>query len=204
MRGEYDLPTLDYIAPYIRFPKEPKTVNLNGIGVYEYVSPMDLAQYIKNFAASIDITQFDQLFYNLKGGEWFKDRLAEAYGLKPADFTPCEYHPDGRVPLPIPVESRSKTIAVIDDVRDTVRTTNLIREHSPIASLLYVAKKRTGVLRPDGLSSHVVEVDDVWLGGAGMNLETPGDGMPADFTRDFPGIVAKIPQQITPEGKFIY
>lgn len=37
-----------------------------------------------------------------------------------------------------------------------------------------------------------IRISSVWVGGCGMNLESEGDGLPKDFARDYPGLVAKI------------
>jgi hypothetical protein len=188
---------------YIEFPRLPLVTNIDGHDVYKYVRPERLNQLVRHMSDCVDLDLFDVVYFNKKGGKWLKDQLQEIQNYT-KEILPCEYHPDGRLPLRIAPEHRGLNVGVIDDVRDTRRTTDFIRDDAPNSTLIYVARKLRSDQTEDPKSIHAVDLDDVWLGGAGMNLETEGDGLPKDFLRNEPAIYVKIPKQITPEGKWVY
>jgi hypothetical protein len=203
MTLEYDTKLATFKAPYVEFPKNTLTINIDGHNVIKYISGGRLGEFVHNMSNHVDLNSFDVVYYNREGGKWLKDQLQEIQKYT-KEILPCEYHPDGRIPLRIDKTHSGLSVAVVDDVCDTRKTTDLIREDAPNSTLIYVARKLRGDQIDDPKSIHAVDLDDVWLGGAGMNLETEGDGLPKDFLRNEPAIYVKIPKQITPKGEWVY
>lgn len=133
--GEFIQPS--FKAEYIPFPKNPKKINIGGHDVFEYVESDHLGELVHNMSNHVDLNQFDVVYFNEKGGKWLKDQLQEIQKYA-KEILPCEYHPDGRIPLGIANAHRGLNVAVIDDVRDTTRTTNFIRNDSPNSTLIYI------------------------------------------------------------------
>lgn len=190
-------------AEYIPFSKSPEKIKIGGHDVFKYIESDYLGKLVRNMSNHINLNQFDVVYYNEMGGKWIKDQLQEIqkYGKK---IFRCEYHPGGRIPLRIANSHRSLSVCVIDDVRDTKRTTDFIRTDAPNSTLIYLARKLRDDQTDDPKSIHAVDLDDVWIGGAGLNLETDGDGLPKDFLRNEPAIYVKIPKEISPEGVWVY
>lgn len=190
-------------APHVEFSKSPEIVHIQRHDVYKYIDKDLLDQHVRNMSGFVNLNWFDVVYFNQKGGLWLKNKLQsiQKYSEK---ILPCEYHPDGRMPFRIAEEHRGLNIGVIEDVRDTKRTTDFIRSDAPNAKLIYLTRKLRDDQTNDPNSIQAVDIDDVWIGGAGLNLEKQGDGLPKDFLRTEPAIYVKIPKEITPEGKWIY
>ena len=65
--------------------------------------------------------------------------------------------------------------------------------NSSHASFVFLTKKN-GIENQISIPRSLValQISDVWVGGCGMNLESDGDGLPKDFARNYPGLIAKI------------
>ena len=181
-------------TPHIEIPVNHRYVTIDGYSAYAYVSPEEVDRHVQNFSERMDLNWYDQIFINMNGGIVFAADL-----IKLQKYTGkvrlIEYHPDGRVPKPIPAEFRDQKIAVIDDILDTGATAKLIREHFPDAAMLcLVRKKSKDQTNKDEVqnSACAFEVDNKWLLGRGMNGDTKGDGLPENWGRGYRGIAYKI------------
>jgi hypoxanthine-guanine phosphoribosyltransferase len=175
---------------YFPFPETPKEILIQGIAAHEYVGRVELGKIIDEFSRQVNLNWYDVLCVNLRGGVYFANELfkRQTYGGK---VVTVEYHEDGTVVTPVP-EGLVGHIAVIDDVLDKYITGSMIQRDAPSAQLLYLTKKPATPSNNISKCVWACEVDNVWLLGAGMNGEMPGDGLPTDWGREFSGIAAKI------------
>lgn len=183
---------LKYDSPFIEFPERPEIMSLEGYDVYKYIEPSEMANLVKRFSEKINLNWFDAIAVNQIGGEYFAQELARLQSYSKPIFD-IEYHRDHRIVKAVPQELRGLKIGVIDDIRDSGGTGQDILEDAPLASFLFLTEK---VDVPNQInfprSASVVKINNVWVGGCKMNLDAPGDGLPENFGRDYPGIIVKI------------
>lgn len=178
--------------PFFEFSKNPKKFELEGNLVYEYIKPNDMEMIIRSFANQIDLNWFDKIVVNLKGGEYFAKSLAKLQNYQ-KPIIDIEYHRDHKITIPVPVNLKHQRLCVIDDILDGGGTGLDILNDAPNASFIFLTKKN-GIENQISIPRSLValQISDVWVGGCGMNLESDGDGLPKDFARNYPGLVAKI------------
>ena len=180
------LPT---ISPrYFPFPADPETIIIDGIPAYKYVDETDIQKLIMDFRSQINLNWYEAIFLNREGGIPFGVDVANGH---PVGF--IKYKEDGEISIPIPGRLKYARILVLDDIYDTGITGSLIKLDAPNARLVYLTRKRdVPNLRSLEDTVWLSEIDKIWALGKGMNGEQPGDGLPVDWGRTFPGIAAKI------------
>jgi len=182
----------EYTPPFVEFPANPKIIEINGIKVYDYVSPDEMSNYIKEFSKTIDLNDFDVLLINQKGGRFFAETLMKLQNYR-GSFLNVEYHRDHKIIIPVPEDIKKLRLGVFDDIWDSGGTPADILNDAPNSSFVFMTQKEGiegQILIPR--SRVAIQISNVWVGGCGMNLETEGDGLPKDFARDYPSLIAKI------------
>ncbi len=204
MRERFGL-TDNYEAPLISFPENPNLVMIDEMPVYEYISPNQFIRQLKELAAKLDLHQFDNIFYNLNGGEFPAHLLA---GLKvkgyEKGYTPIEYHmakdsQPVRVVKRIPEWMKYQKNAVIEDVYDTGLSYLRMNEDSPDLTM-FVMSLKVGVPNQVPQPESVIPLFrtvNKWQAGAGMNIGFDKDPFyPKDAFRTFPGVIIRPPDEV--------
>ncbi|HKB88225.1 MAG TPA: hypothetical protein VKC53_01110 [Patescibacteria group bacterium] len=184
--------TFKFDTRYLRFPEEPKKINIGGFEFYDYISPQAMNAIIQNFSDHINLRMFDEVLVNQSGGDHFAKNLAylQKYDRKIIDIN---YARGGKIKTPVPDHLRDKKIAIIEDILDGGGTAQRMVEDAPNATILFMTQK-INVPNQMPIDHKLVAllIDNVWVGGFGMNIDDEGDSLPKDFLRDYPGLAAKI------------
>lgn len=187
-----------YKTPYISFPRFPNKITIDGHMVNDYLHPDIMSRLIDNLCKKINLNDFEAVLVNMKGGKYLYDEIVKRKG-EPKRMEVIEYHRPEKgfgaiVVIPVSRDLYNKKCLLVDDILDSGGVSNEIGKNlSADSASVFVVKKR-GIVNQIEINNKLVavEIDDVWVGGCGMNLETLGDGLPKDFSRDYPGIIVKI------------
>jgi hypoxanthine-guanine phosphoribosyltransferase len=187
-----------YDTPYISFPNHPKKLNLDNHEVYRYICPEIMSGLIDNLCRKIDYSKFDTVLVNMKGGKFLYDEIVKRKG-EPISHDVIEYHQakggfGAIVIIPVSRNLDGKKCLIIDDILDTGGVFKEIVKNLSENSLCVALVQKINVKDQIEIKNKIVgtRIDNVWVGGCGMNLETEGDGLPKDYLRAYPGLVAKI------------
>jgi hypothetical protein len=107
----------EYNPPLVEFPANPEIITINGIKVYNYVSPNKMFDYIKEFSKTIELNAFDVLLINQKGGGFFANTLMSLQKYRGAKCN-IEYHRDHKIVIPVPEDIKKFKLGVLDDIWD--------------------------------------------------------------------------------------
>lgn len=183
---------LRHQTPYLPFSENPNEIDISGFDVLSYIPPEKMNDYIKNLSEKVKLESFEYVLINMNGGKYLFDRLAELQDYKNEPLL-IEYHrPDGgfgaKIDIPIPLEAKNKKCLVVDDIYDTGGVLKAIMsELSPDSeAVVIVTKKDIQNQIPINNLSIGVRIDNVWIGGCGMDLGKEGE---KDIFRNYPGIV---------------
>lgn len=185
-------------TPYISFPNPPKKIMLDGHEVYDYIHPEIMKGLIDNLCKKIILEDFDAVLVNMKGGKYLYDEIVKRKG-EPKRMDLIEYHRPEKgfgaiVVIPVSRDLYGKKCLKVDDILDSGGVNFEIGKNlSTDSTSVFVVRKR-GINNQINLENKIVavEIDDVWVGGCGMNLESEGDDLPKDFSRECPRIIVKI------------
>jgi hypoxanthine-guanine phosphoribosyltransferase len=183
-----------YEVPFVPFPENPKTINIGNHEVYEYISPEAMRRYIEQFAERVDFNRFDAVVVNLNGGMFLFKQLASIKNYqKPPIF--IEYHRPANgfgsiETIPVPKKLTDKNILIIDDIFDSggVLRDIFAKVGRNSHAIVAVTKKGIEGQLKDPRIDVAVKIENVWVGGFGMDLGIDGEG---DLFRMHPGIVVK-------------
>ncbi len=185
-------------TPYFKFPSQPTKIEIQGHQVYDYISPEQITRVIENISSQVRLSEYAAVGYNRKGGKYLLDRLVKLQGYKGSIFE-IEYHRSKNgygadVVQGIPAELANEGLGIVEDVWDSGGVFKKICDDAPHATCIALVRK-IGIPNQIIVPNVVIvgaKTDIVWLGGCGMNMDCPGDGLPKDFLRDYDGIAAKI------------
>ena len=183
-----------YNTPYISFPKYPNKLKLDDHEVYDYICPEIMSGLIDNLSRKIDYSKFDTVLVNMKGGKFLYDEIVKRKS-EPINHDVIEYHQvkggfGAIVIIPVPRNLDDKKCLIIDDILDTGGVFKEIIKNLSEDSLCVALVQKININNQIEIKNKIVgtRIDNVWVGGCGMNLETEGDGLP----REYSGLVAKI------------
>ena len=182
---------------YVPFPAEPKIIRVDGFTVHEYVTPKEMDKIIKNLSNQFDFRKYDTVLVNKNGGNFLFDRLADLKKFKGVAHE-IEYHRPEKgfgaiIEMPVPDEAHKSKAVVIDDIYDSGGVFEAILKNLSPESLCISLVRKRGINGQIAIPNILVglEIDNVWVGGVGMNLGIPEEG----YTfRNHPGLVVKIQQ----------
>lgn len=187
-----------YETPFISFPRFPKKIVIDNHQVYNYICPEIMSGLIDNLCKKIEYSEFDTVLVNMKGGKFLYDEIVKRKG-EPQKQDIVEYHqPKGGfgaiVYIPVPKYLDGKKCLIIDDILDTGGVFKEISKNLSEDSVCVALVQKINIKNQIEIKNKIVgtKISNVWVGGCGMNLETEGDGLPKDYLREYPGLVAKI------------
>lgn len=179
-------------TPYIPFSENPNQIDISGFDVLSYIPPEKMDEYIGSLSEKIKLKDFDFVLVNMNGGKYLFDKLAELQSFH-KESVQIEYHrPEGgfgaKIDIPIPHEAKGKKCLVVDDIYDTGGVLQAIMSELSADSqaVVIVTKRDIDNQLPIKNLSIGVKIDNVWIGGCGMDLGKDGEG---DVFRNYPGIV---------------
>lgn len=179
-------------TPYIPFSENPNQIDISGFDVLSYIPPEKMDEYIGSLSEKIKLKDYDFVLVNMNGGKYLFDKLAELQSFQ-NESVQIEYHrPDGgfgaKIDIPIPHEAKGKKCLVVDDIYDTGGVLQAIMSELSADSqaVVIVTKRDIDNQLPIKNLSIGVKIDNVWIGGCGMDLGKDGEG---DVFRNYPGIV---------------
>jgi hypoxanthine-guanine phosphoribosyltransferase len=189
-------------APYIPFPAHAVEDELAGQNFFWYIRPEVMQQHIQTMTETIKLNSYDHVFYVRQSGLFLYEHFSavQKYPRSHENLS-IEYHahPGREVSVIKPVpEGLRGSVLVIDDVWNTGTTGSLIardiRQCSEVTNItiVVVAYKRDisqRILVPGITLEAVVQVDNRWLGGCGMDLGT--DPAIQHHFRQLGGLVVK-------------
>ncbi len=176
------------MPPLIPFPHKPKIDQIEGVPFCWYIHPEAMQAHLERLSSEIVLKDFTHVLYVLQGGKYLYTELTQLQGF-PRDYThhAIEYHrhpiTGDRLIEKAVAKDLSGDILIIDDVWDTANTAKLIIDdikqttHARSVSFAVVCRK---INVPEqrffnGVNLHVgVEVENLWLGGCGMDLGVAG------------------------------
>ena len=179
-------------TPYIPFSENPNQIDISGFDVLSYIPPEKMDEYIGSLSEKIKLKDYDFVLVNMNGGKYLFDKLAELQSFQ-KESVQIEYHrPEGgfgaKIDIPIPHEAKGKKCLVVDDIYDTGGVLQAIMSELSADSqaVVIVTKRDIDNQLPIKNLSIGVKIDNVWIGGCGMDLGKDGEG---DVFRNYPGIV---------------
>ncbi len=183
-----------YKTPFVPFPENPKTIKIGQFEVFEYISPEMMLKYIRQFAYKVDFNEFNHVAVNLNGGLFLFNELTKIKGYDKPPIL-IEYHRPqngfGSIEtIPVPKELSDKKILIVDDIFDSGGVLKGIFAKVGQDSRAIVAVTKNGIegQLKDPRIGVAVKINNVWIGGYGMDLGVKGEGQ---VFREHPGIVVK-------------
>lgn len=179
-------------TPYIPFSENPNQIDISGFDVLSYIPPEKMDEYIGSLSEKIKLKDYDFVLVNMNGGKYLFDKLAELQSFQ-KESVQIEYHrPEGgfgaKIDIPVPHEAKGKKCLVVDDIYDTggVLLAIMSELSADSQAVVIVTKRDIDNQLPIKNLSIGVKIDNVWIGGCGMDLGKDGEG---DVFRNYPGIV---------------
>lgn len=179
-------------TPYFPFSENPNQIDISGFDVLSYIPPEKMNEYIGSLSEKIKLKNFDYVLVNMNGGKYLFEKLSEQQNYQKSPIE-IEYHrPEGgfgaKVDIPIPETVKGKKCLVVDDIYDTGGVLQAIMsELSDNSEAVVIVTKRDIQNQIPINNLHVgVKIDNVWIGGCGMDLGKEGEG---EVFRNYPGIV---------------
>ena len=189
MRAEIEL---RHQTPYLPFSEKPDQIDISGFDVLSYILPEQMDKILESLSEKVQLKNFDYVLINMNGGKYLFDKLAKLqnYTTEPVLI---EYHrPEGgfgaKIDIPIPEKVKSKKCLVVDDIYDTGGVLKAIMSElsDDSEAVVIITKKDIQNQIPINNLSIGVRIDNVWIGGCGMDLGKEGE---KDIFRNYPGIV---------------
>lgn len=179
-------------TPYLPFSENPDQIDISGFDVLSYIPPEKMNEYISNLSEKIKLNNFEFVLVNMNGGKYLYDRLSELQNYT-GNPVLIEYHrPEGgfgaKIDIPIPQEAKGKKCLVVDDIYDTGGVLKAIMSElsDDSEAVVIITKKDIQNQIPISNLSIGIRIDNVWIGGCGMDLGKEGE---KDIFRNYPGIV---------------
>lgn len=183
---------LRHQTPYLPFSENPNQIDISGFDVLSYILPEQMDKILESLSEKVQLKNFDHVLVNMNGGKYLFDKLANLQDYKKEPVL-IEYHrPDGgfgaKIDIPIPLKVKGKKCLVVDDIYDTGGVLKAIMAElsDDSEAVVIITKKDIQNQIPINNLSIGVRIDNVWIGGCGMDLGKEGE---KDIFRKYPGIV---------------
>ncbi len=193
------------IKPFVHPPEKLIKIKLTTQEVALVADARTIKHHLDKLASDIDPYSFDNIFYNLEGGEFLKNELCKRWKRHFRPLPPCypvEYHtilaPNKRtleIAKPIPISFfniKNTNSLLLDDLYDTGATLKAIQLESKklninLTTAVLVSKNAAKVIPEPQLSYVGFEIPDLWIGGCGTNLSR--EDLDHEFDRNSPLLV---------------
>lgn len=193
-------------GPYVEFPTNPRDINIGGVDLHLYVTPVEMDTYLNGMFERVVVPDDVTCLVNMEGGDnvfarFLEYRLSINRPLADSQILRVEYH---RGPGESVIKTRAvpeeikdgRPLLIVDDVWDRGNTIEgILNDLSPAVPVMVGVKKR-GIPNQVELpnTSFAVELDGTkWLASTGMNAGRDGefDIIVEMMIRSFRGITAR-------------